>query len=119
MSRNKGDISFLALILGILTGTIITLLFTPKSGKDFREDIKGKVNELPNEAEKIMKDFKKIYNEMYNFLKSFSEEKAGLACENIKQGSEKVKQIFEEQKEKAKAALEEAKKKIDEKLQEK
>ena len=66
MSRDKGNGSniFLALILGVITGAAITLLSTPKSGKELREDLKVKAEELPVEMKGLLSEMNETYKKL-------------------------------------------------------
>lgn len=49
---NSKSLSFTSLILGGIIGGFTALLFTPKTGKSFRNDIKNKFDEYINDVKK-------------------------------------------------------------------
>ncbi|NCQ17532.1 MAG: gas vesicle protein [Ignavibacteria bacterium] len=76
MSTNESNISK-GLLIGFLTGGIVgaalALLYAPKSGKELRQDIKGKADELLDEAEKYLDVAKEKASNIYNDGKKKSE----------------------------------------------
>lgn len=50
MRKNKGNL-LLSVLAGAAVGAITAMLFTPKSGKDLRKDIKGEANKALDTAE--------------------------------------------------------------------
>jgi len=58
MSRNNTRISILTFALGAGAGAVIGLLLASKTGKQFREDISGKVKRLKGKAETFVADAK-------------------------------------------------------------
>lgn len=104
MSSNGSNLSK-GLLVGFLTGGIVgaavALLYAPKSGKELRQDIKGKTDELLDEAEKYLDVAKEKATNMYNEGRKKSEQlvaDAKVKADVIIKDAEKV---FTEAKEKA------------------
>ena len=83
MAENNNDL-LKGLFIGGLIGIALGLLFAPKSGKETREDIARKANEVldktKEEYEKAAEKTKLIYEASLNDLKAFNaraKEKAG------------------------------------------
>ena len=66
------------LLIGFLTGTVVgaavALLYAPKSGKELRQDIKGKTDEFIDEAEKFLDTAKEKAKVTINESKKKAEE---------------------------------------------
>jgi gas vesicle protein len=84
------------LVIGFLAGTVvgavIALLYAPKSGKEFRQDIKRQTNELMEEASEHVEAAK------------------SKASEIINEGKKKSEQLVVDAKKKAETLLEDAEK---------
>jgi gas vesicle protein len=76
MSNNKsgGDALLKGLLIGVISGAIFTLLYTPKTGKEVREDLKVKTDELPVELNGLLADLKDFYSKSLELLTSLSQE---------------------------------------------
>ena len=62
MSGENKEKSLLAgLLLGLVSGAIFTLLYTPKKGSEVREELLSKADELPDEVNKLLADIKDLY----------------------------------------------------------
>jgi gas vesicle protein len=103
-------IGFLA---GGTIGAIIALLTTPKSGKEFRGDIKHKSEEYLNEADKYFTDTKNKANELFNEGKR----KYTMVMNDVKSKPEELRKdaerVFNDAKGKAKDVLQSGKDKIE------
>ena len=66
MSEEKGLVKgfLLGILAGGITGSLIALLYAPKSGIELRRDIANKKNELLEEAEEYLEHAKTSANEM-------------------------------------------------------
>jgi len=108
MSAEESNVSK-GLLIGFLTGGIvgaaIALLYAPKSGKELRQDIKGKTDELIDDAEKYLDVAKEKASLIYNDGKKKSEQliaDAKVKADVLIKDAEKV---FTEAKEKAGQAI--------------
>lgn len=90
MSDKNGNSVWSGLFWGLIAGAAFTLLSTPKTGKELRDNLKSKVDELPDEVDKLLSDIKDLYNK----------------------SSERVIDLGKEQCDKLKEALSEAEKAI-------
>ena len=65
------------LLVGIFTGaaigSIIALLYAPKSGNKLREEIKTKAQDITDDTEKYIRNFKKKVSQIFNDVKKKSE----------------------------------------------
>ena len=68
MSENNSDL-LVGLFIGGLIGTALGILYAPKSGKETREDISGKANELLVKAKDAVEKSKTAYEEAVKLLK--------------------------------------------------
>ncbi len=74
-NKDSNKDSVLAGILfGLVSGAIFTLLYTPKTGKELREDLKAKANDLPHEVNNLLGDIKDLYNRTSEVFGSLSKE---------------------------------------------
>jgi gas vesicle protein len=95
MSRDNGVgkgllVGFLA---GSAIGAIIALLYAPKSGKEFRNDIKGKTDEFLDDAQEYLTNAKQKASEIINEGKKKSEKlvaDAKVKVDGLLQDAEKV-----------------------------
>lgn len=108
MSTKESNVSK-GLLIGFLTGSIVgaavALLYAPKSGKELRQDIKGKTDELLDEAEKYLDVAKEKASIIYNDGKKKSEQlvaEAKVKADVLIKDAEKV---FTDAKEKAGQAI--------------
>lgn len=86
--KNSNKDSILAGVLfGLVSGAVFTLLCTPKTGKELREDLKAKANDLPKEVNHLLGDIKDLYNKTSELFGSLSKEQYS-----------KLKNAFEETK---------------------
>jgi gas vesicle protein len=75
MSENNGDL-LAGFIIGGLIGITLGILFAPKSGKETREDIKRKADELIIKAKEEYEKAARKYNEVSG-VESFRDYRAG------------------------------------------
>ncbi len=72
MSENNSDL-FAGLLIGGLIGAALGILYAPKSGKETRDEIAGKANELldktKEEYEKAIERSKAAYDSAVKHLK--------------------------------------------------
>ena len=108
MSAEDSNVSK-GLLIGFLTGGIvgaaIALLYAPKSGKELRQDIKGKTDELIDDAEKYLDVAKEKASLIYNDGRKKSEQliaEAKVKADVLIKDAEKV---FTDAKEKAGQAI--------------
>jgi gas vesicle protein len=68
LSGNRIGTSFKGFIIGGAVGSVLTFLFTPKSGKDLRKDLESTsrdyMNKARSEGKKIVSEAKDIYNDI-------------------------------------------------------
>ncbi|MDP4116236.1 MAG: YtxH domain-containing protein [Bacteroidota bacterium] len=87
------------LIFGFLAGgalgAILALLYAPKSGKEFRSDIKVKSDELLTEAEKQLEIAKEKAKVLINDGKKKSEEIVGSAKEKSNKILQDAEKLYE------------------------
>lgn len=111
MSERKGDV-FVGLVVGGLIGAVIGILFAPKSGKETREDIANKADEVLTKAkeeyDKAVEKSKAVYEAAVLRLKDVEvsakekvEEIEGKVSELASQGAE----VFQDNKNRLKKAL--------------
>ena len=68
LSGNRIGTSFKGFIIGGAVGSVLTFLFTPKSGKELRKDLESGTKEYmykaKSEGKKIVSDAKEIFNDI-------------------------------------------------------
>jgi gas vesicle protein len=119
MSGNNHNVKgfLIGFLAGGTVGALIALLTTPKSGKDFRSDIKQKSDEYLNEADKyltnkkvqaseLMKKGKRKYSMIINDIKSKPEEMLNDAEQVFKDTKEKTSDVLHSGKVKIEAETE-------------
>jgi gas vesicle protein len=119
MSDNNHNVKgfLIGFLAGGTVGAIIALLTTPKSGKDFRSNIKQKSNEYLDEADKylenakikageLMKEGKRKYSMIINDIKSKPEEMLNDAEQVFKDTKEKTSDVLHSGKVKIEAETE-------------
>ena len=115
MSRNINSTKgfLIGLLAGGTVGAIIALLTTPKSGKDFREDIKQRSGEYIDEADKYFTETKNKAGELINEGKR----KYTMIMNDIKSKPDQILQdaerVFNDAKSKTKDVLYSGKEKIE------
>ena len=75
MSENNGDL-LVSFIIGGLIGITLGILFAPKSGKETREDIKRRADELIIKAKEGYEKAAQKYDEVSG-VESFRDYRAG------------------------------------------
>ena len=82
------------LFIGGLIGIALGILFAPKSGKETREDIAGKADELLSKAkeeyEKAVEKNKTVYEESINDFKEQATDAENKVSEFVHQGAEVI-----------------------------
>ena len=116
MSNNNDNGVFWALVFGAVTGAAVTMLTTPKNGKEMREELKNKTDELPDEFKDVLGETKELYSKMKQFLVSLADEQSDKAGDVWEEKASKAKKLISEQKGKIEDALNCAKEKIQEEL---
>ena len=91
-NSGKGSVFFM---LGILTGSVIGLLFAPKSGKETRSDIQNYLQEAEKKFEEKKEEIKQATSKQLASIKTkvsetFQKEKERLEEETKKDKSEKA-----------------------------
>ncbi len=93
------------LIIGFLTGaavgSIIALLFAPKTGKELRSDIKNRSQEFMEDAEEFLETAKDKATTIINDGKKKSEELVAEVKEKVGKLTGEAEQILADAKEKA------------------
>jgi len=90
MSNNRG--SFLAFILGGLLGTVLGVLYAPRSGKETRNSIKKLGEEIADKVNDLGEDFKEASKKFYEESRSKIYSGKDKISEALKTG----KKVFEE-----------------------
>lgn len=111
---SKKDNTILAVVLGIITGAAITLLSTPKSGKEIREDIKVKTEDLPSDFKHILSETKELYSKMHLFLTEAASDKSSSLKKVWDQKAEKAKELIKTQQQRIEQAIDTTKNKLSE-----
>jgi gas vesicle protein len=116
---SEGSVNNLSkgLLLGVLAGgavgAIVTLLTTPKSGKEFRSDIKQKSNEYLDATDKYLTNTKTKAHKMFNEGKR----KSSLIIKDLKSGPDGIlketQQVIEDAKLRASDIIHSGKEKIE------
>ena len=91
--NNVGKGLLIGFLAGGAIGAILALLYAPKSGKEFRSDIKEKADEYLGEAEKYIADAKDKAKDMINEGKKKSEKlisDAKIKSEELLKDAEKI-----------------------------
>ena len=70
--RSKGLL--LGFLVGGIAGAVTALLFAPKPGKELREDIKQKSEDIKGSAKKMFSSLKKKGEQMYENMDDFLSE---------------------------------------------
>ncbi|HFE63684.1 hypothetical protein B1H10_06265 [candidate division KSB1 bacterium 4484_188] len=87
------------LLIGGIVGSVVALLYAPKSGKETREDISKKTDELlvkaKDEYEARLEQSKKAYESAIQRLKELE----GVARKKVEEVEEKVEELSEKGKE--------------------
>lgn len=125
MSKEKGSNIFTAMLFGAITGIAVTLLTTPKSGEEMREelkkkttDLKDKAKDIPADLEGLLDETKSVYSKASDYLKTIKDKK-GDAKVAWEEKAQQAKELLEEQKSKIEDALNAAKDNFKEKTEKK
>lgn len=105
------------LLIGFLTGaavgSIIALLFAPKSGRELREDIKNKSQDFLEDADRYLANAKDKASQLINDGKKKSEKLVSDAKEKVDALLGEAEKILSDAKDKAGTAVETGKAKIE------
>ncbi len=105
------------LIVGFLTGaavgSIIALLFAPKSGKELRQDIKVKSQEFMDEADNYLANAKDKATQLINEGKKKSEKLVSEAKEKVDALLSEAEKILHDAKDKAGTYVQSGKEKVE------
>lgn len=93
--------------IGALTGTVLGLLFAPKSGRELREEIKDKSIEYYGKAKEKGAEYVDGAKEKAATAYDKSKETAGAAKDRISEAASKVKQAIDTGVKTAREKLEE------------
>lgn len=101
MKDNNTTKNFLlGFLAGGTLGAVLALLYAPKSGKELRQDIKVKKDELMEEAEKHIADAKVKAKDLINEGKKKSESLIAEAKEKGESIMKEAEKVFENAKDK-------------------
>jgi gas vesicle protein len=89
--ENKGNPVFVGVILGIVAGVASAMLLTPKRGEEFRDEIKDKLNEVPDEVNSLLKDIKDLYHKSAELVLSSTKEQCNKLSEALSEAEKTVK----------------------------
>lgn len=107
------------LILGFFTGavvgSIVSLLYAPKSGKELRSDIKDKSDDFFKETEEYLEQAKDKADKLINDGKKKSEKMIGEAKEKVNALLEEAEAILDNAKKKTGDYVDKGKSKIENK----
>ncbi len=105
------------LLIGFLTGaavgSIIALLFAPKSGRELREDIKNKSQDLMGDAEQYLSNAKEKANQLINEGKKKSERLVADTKEKVDELLGEAEKILSDAKDKTGNLVQAGKEKIE------
>lgn len=114
MCKNNKNCGFGKFLCGCLVGVGLGILFAPKSGKETREEIKAKFDDVYNKLKEIDKEDVRVYfetkiSEIRDELKDLDGEKVlKIAKKKAKDIQDKLDKLVNEAKEKATPIIEEA-----------
>lgn len=93
MAGNKGSGLFFGFLAGGIIGAVVALLYAPKSGREFRKDIKEKTDGYLDDVEKYMAEAREKAKNLINEGKKKSEkiiDEAKVKSEEILKDAEKL-----------------------------
>jgi len=109
---NMGKGLLIGFLTGSIVGSVIALLYAPKSGKELRGDIKIKSDEFIDEAETYLEEAKHKANQLINDGKKKSERLVSDAKVKVDSLLDEAESILKNAKEKAGVAIEGSKDKF-------
>lgn len=90
-NNNNGNPLLTGILLGIITGVVTAMLYTPKPGKEIRDNLQDKIDELPEEANKFLGEIKDLYNKSVELLIGASKEQCNRLSEALTEAEKTVK----------------------------
>ena len=105
-ARNVG-LLIAGFAIGALTGTVLGLLFAPKSGRELREEIKDKSMEYYSKAKEKGAEYYDVAKEKAASAYGRGREAAGVAKDKVSEAASKVKQAIDTGVKTAREKLEE------------
>ncbi|MDJ0626477.1 MAG: YtxH domain-containing protein [Candidatus Caenarcaniphilales bacterium] len=105
-NNNDGGPLWTGLLLGLITGTVVALLYTPKPGKEIRSEIKSKTDELPNDFNRLLGDIRELYSKSSEVLLNVSKEQC-VKLQSALEDAEKAVQSKLDESKKEKEAVNE------------
>ena len=111
--NNLGKGLLIGFLTGAAVGSIIALLFAPKSGKELREDIKNKSQDFIEDADKYISNAKDKASQLINDGKKKSEKLVADTKEKVETLLNEAEKILSEAKDKAGNVVSTGKEKIE------
>jgi gas vesicle protein len=111
--NNLGKGLLIGFLTGAAVGSIIALLFAPKSGKELREDIKNKSQDFIEDADKYISNAKDKASQLINEGKKKSEKLVADTKEKVETLLTEAERILNDAKDKAGNAVSTGKEKIE------
>jgi len=111
--NNLGKGLLIGFLTGAAVGSIIALLFAPKSGKELREDIKNKSQDFIEDADKYISNAKDKASQLINEGKKKSEKLVADTKEKVETLLNEAEKILSEAKDKAGNVVSTGKEKIE------
>lgn len=91
----KGKKFGLGIVIGAVAGAVAALLTAPKSGKETREDLKKKADEVRGSAERKLKDAHKELNKLADEAKVKAKDLKGKAKDEMDGYGKKAEELRE------------------------
>jgi|GEM_PF-6138975 len=103
--EDKNSSLLLGLLFGLISGTVITLLSTPKTGEQIRDEITQRKQELEKGIKKKQESLPQEVNSLFQEIKNFYRETSELASSKVKTEIDKAREEITQQTRQLKETL--------------
>jgi gas vesicle protein len=92
--KEEGSGMLLGLAVGLVTGAALTMIYTPRTGSELRDDIRKRGEKLPSELEATLGEVQDLYAKLSNLLRDTATQQTGRLREFTEQAQQEIGSRF-------------------------